>query len=288
MADERKYVIGRIFNNNIVLVHEPPDNQEVILLGKGIGFGQKVGSELDRSDARIEKKFRLEQEQHLRQYQSLINQVDQTVIDIAEEIISLVAKEISPDLNEHIHVALPDHIHFAIHRLRNGLEIVNPFLFEIRTLYAREYALAERAARMMEERFHIKVPESESGFLALHIHSAVSYIPVTKAVQFTNVLAELVARIEQATGTRIDKQSMDYARLITHLRYAIERIRQGKPILHPLMDRIKTTLPQAYELAAELGALISEKLDVVVPEDEVGYIAMHLFRLLQQLEAKEE
>jgi transcriptional antiterminator len=267
MADERKYVIGRIFNNNIVLVHEPPDNQEIILLGKGIGFGQKVGSELDRSDARIEKKFRLEQEQHIRQYQSLINQVDQTVIDIAEEIISLVAKEISPDLNEHIHVALPDHIHFAIHRLRNGLEIVNPFLFEIRTLYAREYALAERAARMMEERFHIKVPESEAGFLALHIHSAVSYIPVTKAVQFTNVLAELVARIEQATGTRIDKQSMDYARLITHLRYAIERIRQGKPILHPL---------------------ISEKLDVVVPEDEVGYIAMHLFRLLQQLEAKEE
>jgi transcriptional antiterminator len=288
MSDERNYVIGRIFNNNVVLVHEPPKNQEIILLGKGIGFGQKIGSVIHRDDARIEKKFRLEQEHHIRQYQSLIDQVDQAVIGIAEEIITLIAKEISPDINEHVHVALPDHIHFAIHRLRNGMEIFNPFLFEIQTLYPKEFALAERAARMIAEQFDIDVPESEAGFLALHIHSAVSYIPVAKAVQFTNVITELVARIEQSTGSRIDKQSIDYVRLITHLRYAIERIRQDKPILNPLLDRIKGTLPEAYELAADLGRVISQRLDVVVPDDEVGYIAMHLYRMLQQLDPKDE
>lgn len=280
MSDVQNYVINRVFNNNVVLAYEPPDHQEVILMGKGIGFGQKPGNLLTRDDPRIEKKFRLEQEQHIRQYQSLINQVDRAVIGIAEEIISLIAKEISPDINEHAHVALPDHIHFAIERLRNGMEIVNPFLFEIQTLYAKEYALAERATRMIEEQFHIQLPESETGFLALHIHSAASYIPVTKTMQFTHVVSELVARIEEASGSKIDKQSIEYIRLITHLRFAIERIRQGKPIHNPLLDRMRATLPESYQLATELGKLISEKLDVNVPEDEIGYIALHLFRLL--------
>lgn len=288
MSEQRKFVIGRVFNNNVVLVHEPPKNQEFILLGKGIGFGQKVGNDIDRDDPRIEKKFRLEQEHHLKQYESLIKQVDQAVIGISEEIITLITKEISADINEHVHVALPDHINFAIHRLRNGLEIVNPFLFEIETLYSKEFALAKRAAKMIEEQFQIGVPESEAGFLALHIHSAVSYIPVAKTVQVTNVIAALVGKVEEASGRVIDKESIDYVRLITHLRHAIERIREKKSIANPLLDQIKFTLPESFKLAAELAQMIEEKLDVAVPEDEIGYIAMHLFRLVQQLERKAE
>lgn len=277
MAKSTQYVIQRIFNNNVVLVHEPPSNREIILLGKGIGFGKKIGDTIPRDLAEIEKRF--ENENHIEQYRSLINQVDQAVIGISEEIIALISQEIGPVLNEHVHVALPDHIHFAIQRLRNGLEIVNPFLFEVQTLYPKEFMLAQKAADMIKTRFAIEIPDSEVGFLALHIHSAVSHIPVAKAVKFTNVISEMVERIERGFDTTIERESIDYVRLITHLRFAIERIRQNKSIQNPLLDRIKITLPESYRLAEELARLISERLDVAVPEDEIGYIAMHLYRL---------
>lgn len=282
MTNEKNFIINRIFNHNVVLVQDSVSHREIVLLGKGIGFGQKIGNTLIVDDLRIEKRFHLENESHQKQYQTILNQIDHAVIGIAEEIITLIAQEITPHINEHIHVALPDHIQFAIYRLRSGMEIVNPFLFEIETLYSKEFQLARRAATMIKEAFTIEIPDSEIGFLALHIHSAVSYLPVAKAVQFTNVISDLVEMIERKTGKTIERTAMDYVRLITHLRFALERIRQHKSIQNPLLNGIKSSLPEPYALAEKLAELISEKLDVVVPEDEIGYMAMHVFRLLQQ------
>lgn len=279
---EKPYTITRVLNHNVVLVEEPGSGQEIVLFGKGIGFGTKPGNTILPHDARVEKRFRLENENHQQQYRTLLSQVDPAVVGIAEEIIALIAKEITPHVNEHVHVALPDHIQFAMYRLRNGMEIVNPFLFEIQALYSKEYALAKRAAEMIKSAFSLEIPESEIGFLALHIHSAVSYMPVSKAVQFTNIITELVGIIEERTGRSIERNTIDYVRLITHLRFACERIRQQKSIHNPLLDRLKETAPEAYAVAEELARHISKRLDMNVPEDEIGYMAMHVFRLTQQ------
>lgn len=279
---EKTYAITRVLNHNVVLVEEPGSKQEIVLFGKGIGFNTKPGNAIPAHDNRVEKRFRLENENHQKQYQTILSQIDPSVVGIAEEIIALIALEITPHLNEHVHVALPDHIQFAIYRLRNDMEIINPFLLEVQTLYAKEYALAKRAAEMIKAAFSLDIPDSEIGFLALHIHSAVSYLPVKKAVQFTNLISELVSIIELRTGNTIERSTVDYVRLITHLRFAIERIRQQKSIHNPLLDRVKTTMPEAYQLASELAEYISSRLDVTVREDEMGYMAMHMYRLLQQ------
>lgn len=281
LARDHTYRIERAFNNNVVLAKESLTDTEIILLGKGVGFGTKPGDQLEANDQRIEKKFRLEDQNHIQQYRHLINQVDESIMGLSEEIIAMVAKDLGPHLNEHVHVALPDHIQFAIQRLKNGMEITNPFLFEIQTLYPKEFVLAEKASRLIEERFLVNIPESETGFLTLHIHAAASAYPVSKTVKVTNLIKELVERVEKRVGMPIEKDSMDYVRLITHLRFAVERIRQGKVVVNPLLDRIKEISGSSYKLAESLAKLIAERLEVEVPEDEVGYIAMHLHRLKQ-------
>lgn len=275
----RDYRIQRIFNNNVVLAEESGSGQEMILQGKGIGFGAEKGHTLKSDDSRIEKKFRLENEDQMNQYKLLINQVDRAAIGISEEIITLISKEISPILNEHIHVALPDHIHFAVERIRNRLEIVNPFLHETKILYPKEYTLAEKAAAMITKAFQVHIPDSEIGFLTLHIHSAVSRIPVSKAIQHAQLISDLMAIIQDSLNIRLAKNSIEYDRLVTHIRFAIERIRESKTIRNPLLDKIKQTLKREYELARELADRISTKLELSVPEDEMGYFALHLYRL---------
>ena len=46
-------IILKIFNNNVVLSEEM--DQEVIVMGRGLAFGKKVGEELD--DTAIEKRY---------------------------------------------------------------------------------------------------------------------------------------------------------------------------------------------------------------------------------------
>ncbi|RAL24281.1 PRD domain-containing protein [Thermoflavimicrobium daqui] len=273
-----QYEIVRVLNHNVVWVREMSGN-EVVLLGKGIGFRQKSGNKIPYHDQRIEKKFRLEDETHVKKYHSLIDHIDQEVIGISEEIIGLISKEFQGEINEHIHVALPEHIQFAMDRLRNGMEITNPFLYLIKALYSKEFSLAKKAAEMISHSFQIEIPESEIGFLALHIHSAISNYPVSKTVQLTSVVYEVIDKIIREMGITIDKSSMGYIRLLMHLRFLIERLRQKRSLSHPFIESIKTNLPEEFQLAREIVTLISNRLNVSVTEAEIGYLAMHLYRL---------
>lgn len=286
MAETNGYDIQRVLSNNVVLVRDPDTGSEMILTGKGIGFGKKAGQYLDSSDSLIEKKYVMQSESHLQQLQTLTNQIDQDVISISEDIISMITNQITADINEHIHIALPSHIQFAVYRLKHDVDIANPFLYEIQSLYPKEYKLAEQAAHLIANHFHIEVPESEVGFLAMHIHSAVYHVPVSDMVKFNNLIKIMVDYIEKTKRIRIKRDTLDYVRLITHLRFAVERIRQGTSSFNPFLQNLKTGLPEEYEIANKLCEIMEEKLQVEIPEDEIGYITMHLYRLFQQVDSK--
>lgn len=282
MPNERRLEIVRALSNNVVLTNDVVTNTETILMGKGIGFGAKPGIMIQEDDTRIEKRFSLQNKQHLTQYQALIGQIDSEVLMVSEEIITMVSEQLTPDLNEHIHLALPSHIEFTLYRLRNEIAIENPFLLEIQTLYPDEYKVAVQAAALLERTFHIAVPEEEAGFLTIHIQSAVAHVPIGNLVQHSHLLKDLVALIESHRGTAIPKDSVDYVRLITHLRFAIERIRKGEHSRNPLRDKMKDMLPYEFDIAKQCGDLMAERLGVAVSEDEITFIAMHLYRLFSK------
>ncbi|MGZ9586827.1 glucose PTS transporter transcription antiterminator GlcT [Paenibacillus marinisediminis] len=282
MSSERRLVVVRALSNNVVLANELLTSKETILLGKGIGFGAKPGDKLAYDDPRIEKKFSLESEQHLSQYQALLKQIDPEVVTVSEQIISLVTEQLTGDINEHIHLALPSHIEFALYRLRNDIAIENPFLWELKALNPKEYELASQAAQMIGDTFGVDVPVEEIGFLTIHIQSAVTHVSVGNVVQHNHLLRELVDLIEGYLGNEIPKDSVDYLRLVTHLRFAIERIRNGERTRNPFRDKLKDMAPQEYSIARECAEMMSRSLQANVSEDEIAYISMHLYRLFNK------
>lgn len=282
MSSERLLVIIRALSNNVVLANDILTSKETILMGKGIGFGAKPGDEIASNDPRIDKKFSLESEQHLSQYQALLGQIDPDVITVSERIITLITEQLTADINEHIHLALPSHIEYALYRLRNEISIDNPFLWEIRTLNPNEYELATQAARMIDDAFGVQVPEDEIGFLTIHIQSAITHVSVGNVVQYNHLLKSLVGLIEEYQGKEIAKNSVDYLRLITHLRFAIDRIRDGERTRNPFTDKLKEMAPNEFHVARKCAELMSETLHKTISDDEVAYIAMHLYRLFNK------
>lgn len=275
-----EFMVSKVLNNNVVI--SELNNRSYVLIGKGIGFGKKKGDVIE-DNKHIEQKFEAVNSDDRENYANLLKVVDEEIIAVCEEIIALAIREIGDQLNTHIHIGLIDHINFAIHRLNMGMEIENPFLFEIQTMYPKEYSIADRAIRMIGERLGLNLPESEIGFIALHIHSARENQSVGQSLKSAMLVKEIVDYIQNEIGVSISGNSLDYTRLISHLKYSIHRIESGKALVNVLLPSVKRQLKDEYKISKKICKYIAEKLDKKIPEDEVGYIAMHINRLKNTL-----
>lgn len=277
------YKIVKALNNNVVISEK--DGKVYVLMGKGLGFGRKQGDIITDNKA-IEQKFAAIKEEDRENYTRLLQDVDNNVIAVSEEIIATASRRLNEELNSHIHIGLTDHINFAIVRLKDGMDIVNPFLFEIQTLYPKEYALGQTAVELIKKRLGYSLPESEIGFIALHIHSARVNQSVGQSLKYTMLVKETVDFIQEETGVTVEENSMDYARLMSHLKYSLYRIDKGKPLSNVLLPSVKKQLKEDFKTAKMVCNFMGDKLGKSISEDEVGYIAVHLNRLKNSLKEK--
>ncbi|MFL0246102.1 glucose PTS transporter transcription antiterminator GlcT [Candidatus Clostridium stratigraminis] len=268
--------IVKSFNNNIVSIKM--NGVEKILFGKGIGFGKKPGDKLPKG-TEYEKVFVIEDEDNLRNFEQVIETVDEEFLMLCEKMITYIANELNEDLDERIHIALVDHLDFAVKRLANDEIIENPFIMEIKALYSREYALAEKVSEIMQKEINVNIPEGEIGFIALHIHSARNSGKLSNTIKSTYIINSIVEQIEKEIKVNIDKTTLDYARFLTHLRFAIKRVLQNIAIKNDFIKEIKSKYRLAYKIAKNISKILTEQLQKEVSEDEIAYLAMHIERL---------
>ena len=205
--------------------------------------------------------------------------IDKEIIGISEEIITLCEKELETKLNEALHVSLPDHINFAMRRIEKGVKIENPFLNELTALYPKEYNLASIVLNMISTRFNIELPEDEAGFICLHIRAAIVEQSVGQSLAYTKKIGEIMELITKLIKHEIKKNSLEYARTVTHINFLVERSIKGKHVKNYLLDSIKHELYNEYDIAIKVAMRIENLFSVKVPQDEIGYIALHLKRL---------
>jgi transcriptional antiterminator len=275
---EQEYIVNKVLNNNVILAFDKIKKDEVVLVEKGIGFGKKKGQVIDLSKTGIKKIFLSFDESAKREYYELVNKLDGEVIGVSEEIIA-IAEEKFGSLNAHIHIALTDHISFCIERLKSGFEIGNPFIYEIKALYADEFRIGEKAAALIKDRLGVEIPESEIGFIALHIHAARQNKKVGETIKDTKLLMDLVNIIEKELSVNIHDTGLTYSRLINHLRASISRMEERKYIKNPLLDTIKEQFKESYKIASKLGEYIEKTKKIYVSDDELGYLALHIERI---------
>lgn len=268
--------IIKAFNNNIVLVQS--EGKEKMLFQKGIGFSKRPGDKVLKG-TEIEKIFIIEDKDNIRNFKTLISNLEEEFVGFCEELIFFISKELNEELSENIHIGLIDHLFFAIKRLKGNEEIQNPFIAEIETLYNKEFTLAQQVAIKIEESLGVYIPDGEAGFIALHIHSARNNGKLSNTIKYSFISNTIIEYIEDTLDIEIDKKSLDYARFLTHLRFAIKRIRTNTPITNDFIDVIKRKYRKSYNIAKYVAEILKENLDDVdVVEDEIAYLAMHIER----------
>lgn len=272
--------IKKVLNNNVIIA-DHPEHDEVVVIGKGIGFGKKVNELLQMEQ--IEKMFVLKDEREREQYKLLVPHVSENLIELMNDLMFYIQDRIGAPLNEHIHIALTDHIAFAIKRLKQGFTVDNPFLVETKVLYPKEYKIAEEVVEQINTRLNISFPEGEVGFIALHIYSSTTNAEISSIHQNSRLITQLISLIEANLQIVLDKESIHYLRLVRHLQYAIERVKKGEKVeeSQSFAELLKAEYPLCYNLAWKLVKVMQHELQLPVYDAESIYLTMHLQRLVK-------
>lgn len=95
-------------------------------------------------------------------------------------------------------------------------------------------------------------------------------VPV-EHIQLTN---NIISYAKAALGKKLNDNI--YLTLTDHISFAIERNSQGLILKNALLWEIKRFYNHEFLVGKEALVMIEKQLDIMLPEDEAGFIAMHL------------
>ena len=271
--------IDKIINNNIVSAIEA-DGKEVVIMGRGLGFGMKPGKEIP--EGKIEKVFRLDSQNSTDKFKELLANLPLEHIQASTEIINYAKSVLNRRLNQSIYITLTDHINFAIERFKERMVFTNPLLNEIKTFYKEEYLVGEYAVALIERRIGIKLPVDEAGFIALHIVNAEYNTVMRDTIDITTLIQNVVKIVKEYFSMDLDETSLNYQRFVTHLRFLAQRIIGGEMLNsdNPEFNQLISQMyPEEYACSLKLKDYIQVTYHHDVTEEETAYLAVHIKRI---------
>mgnify|MGYP001298493111 CR=1 FL=1 len=267
--------ITKILNNNAVIVTD--GEQEKIAIGSGVGF-KKRKNDIVNAD-QIEKLFVLKEREKLEQ---LLQRIPEEHFILSEEIIAYAEKRLNTKIDEHIHIALADHLSFAIERERDGIHVKNKLLPEIKILYKEAFEIGLWAIQHVKEKLQMNLPVDEAAYIALHIHTMkIQGGDLHETVRQTAIVREMVNTIKDCLNIAIEEDDIAYARLMTHLRFALSRTMHNEhhALDEEMLAMIKRKFTLSYRCAKEVAHQLLSSHRIHLPEEELGYITLHIERL---------
>ncbi|CDR63641.1 TPA: transcription antiterminator [Staphylococcus argenteus] len=271
-----EYIVTKTLNNNVVVCTN--DGQEVILIGKGIGFNKKEGMVLNNQAITIDKIYKLESEQQKEHYKSLVEIADDNVLQVIIESLNFISNTAMNVDSKQLVVSLTDHIIFAYKRIKQNQVISNPFVMETKQLYSEAYHIAKQVIDQLNDALDVHFPEDEIGFIALHIASNTEDLSMREMTLINDLIKRSIDIIESDLVTTVDKQSLQYQRFIRHVQFLIRRLRK-KEYIHAQDDfvsMIKNHYPICYNTAFKILTMIQKQFDVHISESEIIYLTLHI------------
>ena len=164
-----QYTVKKAINNNILRVIDPTGT-ELIVTGRGLGFGMKPGQHIDPE--KVERSYRMTSPAVQQKLVELLEQIPYEHLLLTDELVEKIKASLRYPLNESLLITLADHISFAIQRSEQGIHFSNPLMGPIREFYPEEYRLGQKCLAEIREKLSVDLSDDEGGFIALHIVNA--------------------------------------------------------------------------------------------------------------------
>lgn len=90
---------------------------------------------------------------------------------------------------------------------------------------------------------------------------------------YLEIANEVLDKAEEAFG-KIDRNIL--FPMADHIAYAVKRVKNNEQISNPLTEDIRILFHMEYKTAGCIRDILKQKMGILIDDDEVGYIALHI------------
>lgn len=137
-------------------------------------------------------------------------------------------------------------------------------------IMGRGIAFKKQPGDEIEEERIEKIFTLENREVSQKLMTLLSDIPM----EYMDISDEIIQYAQGVLGGKLHDSI--YISLTDHIHFAIERYRLGMEIKNALLWEIKRMYRKEYAIGVKALGIITDKLGVTLPEDEGGFIALHL------------
>lgn len=208
----------------------------------------------------------------------LLNFIDPQWLFQIEQVIQVSQRKWEYNMAGSAYVGFVVHLALALQRIQKNEEIVIERDILQRLRGTPEFELAAELAADLSDKLNVTIPESEIGYITMHLLGARSIHMFPEKRSHSNVAAyvsRMIAIVERELKLNLESDLSLIENLTAHLASAVQRIELGMAIRNPLLEHVKQEYPDIFEATRAASRYLEQQLGVPVPEEEIGYLAMH-------------
>lgn len=207
--------IDKVYNNNVVLA-KGDNEEEIIVMGRGLGFQKKSGDEIDST--LVEKTFVMQDNDIANELTRVYLDLSPAETEVVFDIIKHGQEVLKTTFDTAFYISLADHLHYTLQRTRENITIQNPLSWEIRKFFPKEYQLGRDALKIICEKLGVILPDDEISSIALHfINAQKDSGMVEQNCQISKIVTDILGIVRLFYGKVVDEDSVSYNRFITIL-----------------------------------------------------------------------
>lgn len=270
----------RKINNNAAICQDN-NKQELIALGKGIGFPKTPYELSDLS--KIDMTFYRVSSQTI----AMLSTIPDNVISVSAEIVKLAQKTLNNNFSSNVVFSLADHINFAIERVKKNQIFDFSLSYDIEHMYPKEFKLGLESLNLIKVQLKVQLPKAEATAIAMHFINA-RELPVkdtTKNLN-NNILNLVINIIETEFDLKIDQKGFAFNRFKVHLQYFLQRLRENKQISGEISNQLIKDLissdSKVYQCGKDTVIAIDNQLHTQTTDDEMFYLMIYVKRMISK------
>jgi mannitol operon transcriptional antiterminator len=208
----------------------------------------------------------------------LLNFIDPEWLFKIEQVIQEFEHNRGYRMADNAYVGFVVHLALAVQRLKMDEAITIEKAILDRLKSTEEFQLARKLASVLSERLSLEIPESEIGYITMHIMGARSSHVMDNDIDYSEIVAyakAMISIIERELKLELESDEMLVHNLTTHLTSAVKRIELDMAVRNPLLQHVKDEYPEIFEATRVASRYLERQLGKPVPEEEIGYLAMH-------------
>lgn len=221
----------------------------------------------------------------------LLGLIDKEKLIKVENALSHLEEELPYSLADSAYIGLVTHLALAVERVEKGENIHFDELTLNELMGTSEYEASQTIMERLKQTFQMEIPAAEIGYITMHLRGAKlrnsqDEFLWPENAELAATTQRLIQYCEERLGVPLRDDNSLFHGLLTHLEPALYRLKRKMEIRNPILDQIKANYAELFAVTKEAVARVFPELHV--PDEEVGYLVMHVGAALERTRQEQQ